>query len=106
MAKKENILDYCKLLPAPGYVVIKPEDTGVTASGLLVPESDEKERIVRGMVVAVGERLITLYGAEIPKRYNRSDNVYYMSFSAYDLRFNDKILHVVKGENVVLTIDG
>lgn len=56
-----------KIIPAPGYVLIEPlEAERTTASGIVLPDSHEGEKPLRGKVVAVGPEGVGESGNKIP----------------------------------------
>jgi len=57
--------DIKKLTPAPGYLLIEPqEEEKTTASGILLPDSHEGEKPQAGLVIAVGADDLTDYGTK------------------------------------------
>jgi len=77
-----------KLLPAPGYVLIKPlEEEKTTASGIVLPDSHEEKPSV-GKIVAVGDNLVSKSGKKISawKEIKKGAIVIYKKWSGSEYR--------------------
>ena len=73
--------------PLNGYVVIKPlEAEEVTASGIVIPDTANKEKPKEGEVVAVADKNISPQGVELPIEMKIGDKVLYGQYSGEDVK--------------------
>ncbi len=73
--------------PLNGYVVIKPiEAEEVTASGIVIPGSANKEKPKEGEVVAVAKTNISDKGTELPIEMKVGDKVLYGQYSGEEVK--------------------
>lgn len=76
-----------KIKPLNGYVVIKPlAAEEVTKSGIVIPDTANKEKPKEGEVIAVAETNITDKGAELPIEMKVGDKVLYGQYSGEDVK--------------------
>ncbi len=76
-----------KIQPLNGYVVIKPlEAEEVTASGIVIPDTANKEKPKEGEVIAVSSTNISDKGAELPIEMKVGDKVLYGQYSGEDVK--------------------
>ncbi len=72
--------------PLNGYVVIKPlEQEEVTKSGIIIPDTANKEKPQEGEVVAVAETNISNDGANLPIELKAGDKVLYGRYSGEEI---------------------
>lgn len=73
--------------PLNGYVVIKPlAAEEVTASGIYIPDTANKEKPKEGEVVAVSATNISSNGTELPIEMKVGDKVLYGQYSGEDVK--------------------
>jgi len=76
-----------KIKPLNGYVVIKPlEAEEVTKSGIVIPDTANKEKPQEGQVVAVADKNISSNGVELPIEMKVGDKVLYGRYSGEDVK--------------------
>ena len=76
-----------KIKPLNGYVVIKPlAAEEVTKSGIVIPDTANKEKPKEGEVIAVATTNITDKGAELPIEMKVGDKVLYGQYSGEDVK--------------------
>lgn len=73
--------------PLNGYVVIKPLVADeVTASGIYIPQTANKEVPKEGEVVAISSTNISSQGTELPVEMKVGDKVLYGQYSGEDVK--------------------
>jgi len=73
--------------PLNGYVVIKPLPAEeVTKSGIVIPDTANKEKPKEGEVVAVADKNISSNGTELPIEVKVGDKVLYGQYSGEDVK--------------------
>jgi len=76
--------------PLNGYVVIKPlEAEEVTKSGIVIPDTANKEKPQEGEVVAIADKNINSSGTELPIELKIGDKVLYGRYSGEDVKVDD-----------------
>ncbi len=76
-----------KIKPLNGYVVIKPlAAEEVTKSGIVIPETANKEKPKEGEVVAVADKNINDKGTDLPIEMKVGDKVLYGQYSGEDVK--------------------
>lgn len=96
------------LLPAPGYILVKPlEGEQETDSGIVLPESVE-EKPLKGKVISIGEAEITDSGAkrELWEEIKKGSVIVYKKWAGneYKPQGTDKELLFVKFEDILAII--
>ena len=75
--------------PLNGYVVIKPlAAEEVTKSGIVIPDTANKEKPKQGEVVAVAKTNISPNGHELPIELKVGDKVLYGQYSGEDVKLD------------------
>ena len=78
-----------KIKPLNGYVVIKPlAAEEVTKSGIVIPDTANKEKPKEGEVVAVSATNITSEGTQLPIEMKVGDKVLYGQYSGEDVKID------------------
>ncbi len=76
-----------KIKPLNGYAVIKPlAAEEVTKSGIVIPETANKEKPKEGEIVAVSVTNITSEGTQLPIEMKVGDKVLYGQYSGEDVK--------------------
>ncbi len=77
-----------KLQPAPGYVLVKPEEVEKkTASGIVLPDTHE-EKPQKGKVISIGPDEITDSGQKRKAPCQKGDTVVYKKWGGNELEIN------------------
>ena len=75
LAKKTNALG---VQPIGDKVLVKPQEIETkTASGIIIPDTVKKEKMMTGVVVAVGTGRVSETGAAIPLSVSVGDTIYF-----------------------------
>ncbi len=72
-----------------------------TKSGILLPETVEKEKPEQGKVVAVGSGKKTSSGNIIPLEVKVGDTVLFTKYSPNEIKINDKEYLIVREEDIL-----
>lgn len=87
--------------PLNGYVVIQPMDAEeVTKSGILIPDTAQKEKPKQGKVVAVAKTNISDHGTELPVEMKVGDIVLYGQYSGEDVKVDGVEYKIVEMTSV------
>lgn len=90
-----------KIKPLNGYVVIKPlEADEVTKSGIVIPDTANKEKPQEGEVVAVADKNISTNGTELPIELKIGDKVLYGRYSGEDVKVDGQEYKIVEMTSV------
>lgn len=90
-----------KIKPLNGYVVIKPlEAEEVTKSGIIIPDTANKEKPKQGVVVAVSETNINDHGTNLPIELKVGDKVLYGQYSGEDVKIDGVEYKIVEMSSV------
>lgn len=97
MAAKKKI----NLTPAPGYILLEPEEAETkTASGIVLPDSAEEKPQV-GKVLAIGDDEITDSGAKRTAAAKVGDRVVYKKWGGNEIKLESKEYLFVKFEDIL-----
>lgn len=88
------------LKPLSDNVVLEPLKEEKKKSGIILPDTVEKERSEIGKVVAVGVGKLE-NGKRIPLEVKKGDVVFYRKYSEHKIKDGDKELIVVKSEDII-----
>lgn len=90
-----------KIKPLNGYVVIKPmEAEEVTKSGIVIPDTANKEKPSEGEVVAVADKNVSSTGTELPIEMKIGDKVLYGRYSGEDVKVDGVEYKIVEMTSV------
>jgi chaperonin GroES len=95
-SKKSKVrpLGYIGIKPLGGRVLIKPADQEEkTESGLIIPDTAEKEKPQQGTVVALGTGKVSDDGKKVPFNVKVGDKVMFKQYAPDEVEVeNDKYL--------------
>ena len=90
-----------KIKPLNGYVVIKPtEAEEMTKSGLIIPDTANKEKPKQGEVVAISATNINDHGVNLPIELKVGDKVLYGQYSGEDVKVDGVEYKIVEMTSV------
>jgi len=100
MAKKETSVQ-----PIGGHILVKPlvEDTK-TASGIVLPDSAEKEKKQKGTIVALGTGKIDKDGKKVAFSVKTGDNVIYKKYSPEEIEIEGEDYLIMEEEDILAVI--
>ena len=95
-----------QIKPLRDNVIIKPiPEEQKTASGIVLPDTAEKEKPEQGEVIAVGPGRIAEDGKLIKININIGDKVLFTKYAPNEIKVNGEELLVVKEEDVLAIIN-
>ncbi len=98
MAKKQ------KLTPIGGNILVKAvSETQVSASGIVLPDTVDKEKPQKGEVVAVGSGKVTPDGKKIAFNVKVGDHVIFKKYSPDEVEI-DGVEYLIMDEDAILAI--
>jgi chaperonin GroES len=93
-----------KLKPLHANVVVKAiAESEVTKSGIVLPDTVDKERPERGEVVAVGAGKLLENGTRAPMAVKVGDTVIFKKYSPDEFKI-DEVEYLIIGENDIMAI--
>jgi len=93
------------LKPLLNHVVVEPiEEVAATKSGIILPETIEKDRTLKGRIVSVGAGRVDERGNRIPMDVKVGDVILY-EYSTSEVKIDEKKYAVVKEENIIAIVE-
>lgn len=91
--------------PLHSNVVIKPEKKAeVTKSGIVLPDTADRERPERGEIVAVGEGRLLQNGQRSPMSVKAGDKVMFKKYSPDEIKLDGEEYLVISEEDIIAVI--
>lgn len=95
-----------KIKPIHSNVVIKPiTEDQVTKSGIVLPDTVEKERPEKGEVVAVGEGRLLNDGQRAPMSVKAGDVVMFKKYSPDEVKIDGEEYLVISEDDIIAIIE-
>ena len=95
-----------KIQPLADYILIEPiKEEEKTKSGILLPETVDKERPEQGRVMAVGPGKKTSSGKIIPIEVKVGQKVLFTKYGPNEIKVNDKEYLIAKQEDILAIIE-
>ncbi len=95
-----------KIQPLADYILIEPiKEEEKTKSGILLPETVDKERPEEGRVMAVGPGKKTSSGKIIPLEVRVGQKVLFTKYGPNEIKVNDKEYLIAKQEDILAIIE-
>ena len=83
-------------------LIRKVEDTNLSSCGLYIP--DEKDKPVRGTVLAVGQGKSNTDGSLRPMIVKPNDEILFGKFAAVDLKVDGETLYLLHEDDVLVIL--
>jgi chaperonin GroES len=91
-----------KIQPLHDKVVIKAlTEEEVTASGIVLPETADKEKPMQGEVIAVGPGKRLENGERAPMSVKKGDKVIFTKYAPDEIEIDDKEYLVIEEEKIL-----
>ncbi|MBZ1345437.1 MAG: co-chaperone GroES [Candidatus Nealsonbacteria bacterium] len=91
-----------KIKPLSDHVLIEPiKEEEKTKSGILLPETVEKEKPEQGKVIAVGPGKKTSSGKIIPLEIKVGDKVLFTKYGPNEIKVDNKEYLIAKQEDIL-----
>ena len=95
-----------KIKPLADHVLIKPiEEEEKTKTGILLPETAEKEKPEQGEVIAVGPGKRTSEGKLIPLEVKKGDKVLFTKYGPTEIKIEGKKYLIAREEDILAIIE-
>ena len=92
--------------PLSDHVVIEPlKQEEKTKSGILLPETAEKEKPEQGKVIAVGPGKKTDEGKVVPLEVKEGDVVLFTKYGPNEVKIDDKEYLIAREEDILAIIE-
>jgi chaperonin GroES len=95
-----------KLRPLGDHIIVKPlslEET--SASGIIIPETVDKERPERGEVIAIGPGRVLEDGKRTPMEVKVGDKVVFKKYAPDEVKSGKEEYLVIKMDDVMAIIE-
>ncbi len=90
--------------PLSNHIFIEPlEEEKTTKSGIVIPDSAEKEKPIKGKVLAVGQGKLSEKGERIPMSVKVGDTVLFKKYGPDEIEIDGK-KYLVGDEDDILAI--
>jgi chaperonin GroES len=95
-----------KIKPIADYILIEPiKEEEKTKSGILLPQTAEKERPEQGKVIAVGPGKKTEEGKLIPVSVKAGQKVLFTKYGPNEIKVDGKEYLIAKEEDILAVIE-
>jgi len=95
-----------KIKPLSDHILIEPiKEEEKTKTGILLPETAEKEKPEQGMVVAVGPGKKNKKGEYFPPDLKPGQKVLFTKYGPNEIKINDKEYLIAKEEDILGIIE-
>ena len=95
-----------KLKPLHDHLVVKPiSENEVTKSGIVLPDTIDKEKPEKGEVVAVGQGKMLDNGQRSPMSVKVGDKVMFKKYSPDEIKVDDKEYLVISEGDILAIIN-
>ena len=94
-----------EIIPLGDRVLVKPAEKEKKAkSGIIIPDTVDKERPEMGKVIAVGEGKVTDEGKTIPPKVKVGQTVLFSKYGPDEIKIGDEEYLVVSESNILAII--
>ena len=91
-----------KIKPIADHILIEPiKEEEKTKSGILLPDTAERERPEQGKIIAVGPGKKTKKGEYIPLEVKPGDKVLFTKYGPTEIKVEDKEYLIAKEEDIL-----
>ena len=95
-----------KIKPLSDHILIEPiKEEEKTKSGILLPETAEKEKPEQGRVIAVGPGRKTASGKVIPLGIKPGDKVLFTQYGPTEIKVENREFLIAKEEDILAIIE-
>ena len=96
------------IVPLSDRILVKPlspNDVKKTKSGILLPETSEKEKPEQGKVISVGPGKKDEAGKLIPLEVKEGDKVLFTKYGPSEIKVEDKEYLIAKEEDILAILE-
>lgn len=100
-----HVIRIMKLQPLSDYIIIEPQKQEIkTKSGIVLPDTVEKEKPQEGKVIAVGSGRTLESGARAKMQVKAGDRVLFTKYSPTEVKIDGKEFYVIKEDDIMAII--
>lgn len=92
-----------KLQPIGGNILVQPETEEKTASGIVLPDTVDKEKPQKGKIIALGSGKLNDKGEKIPFNVKKGDVVLFKKYSPDEVEVDGQE-YLIMDEDDILAI--
>lgn len=90
-----------KIIPTNDHLVVEAiEESTVSASGIIIPDTASKEKPMKGKVLAVGPGKLTDDGKRLPMDISEGDTVLFSKYGPTEVKVDGKELLILAASDV------
>ncbi|MBI5754025.1 co-chaperone GroES [Candidatus Peregrinibacteria bacterium] len=90
-----------KIVPTNDHLVVEAiEESTVSASGIIIPDTASKEKPMKGKVLAVGPGKLTDDGKRLPMDIKEGDMVLFSKYGPTEVKVDGKELLILAASDV------
>ena len=94
-----------KIQPLGGNILVEAiSDEAKTASGIVLPDTVDKEKPQRGKVIAIGTGKVTAEGKKVPFNVKVGDIIIYKKYSPDEVKIDDKEYLIMSEEEILAIV--
>jgi chaperonin GroES len=95
-----------KIKPLSDYILIEPlKEEEKTKSGIILPQTADKEQPQEGKVVAAGPGKQLKSGAKLPMEVKVGDRVLFRKYGPDEIKVDDKEYLIAKQEDILAILE-
>jgi chaperonin GroES len=95
-----------KIRPLSDHILIEPiKEEEKTKTGILLPETAEKEKPEQGKVIAVGPGRKTASGKIVPLSVQPGQKVLFTKYGPNEIKVDDKEYLIAKEEDILAIVE-
>lgn len=95
-----------KIKPLSNHILIEPiSQEEKTKSGILLPDTAEKERPEQGKVIAAGPGRMGRNGKNIPMEVKEGDRVLFTKYGPNEIKIEDKEYLIAKEDDILAILE-
>ena len=95
-----------KIKPLSDHILIEPiKEEEKTKTGILLPETAEKEKPEQGMVIAVGPGRKTASGKIVPLSVQPGQKVLFTKYGPNEIKVDDKEYLIAREEDILAILE-
>jgi chaperonin GroES len=88
--------------PLGAHILVKPvKEDKKTESGIIIPDTAEKEKPQKGKVVSLGTGKKTKSGKTIPFEVKKNDTVIFKKYTPEEIEIGDEMYYILTEEDIL-----
>ena len=106
MAKDKKSVKKQMIIPLADRVLVKPDESEMekTPSDIIIPDTAQKEKPERGVVVAVGEGKRSDTGDVFPMRVKVGDRIVFSKYGYDEVKIGDEEYYIINESGILAVI--